>query len=186
MLKPQDIVILLKKISLEADNASEPLTQNQLALFLLMSPSQVNASIHRLLFSKLIVPICKDANSKITYWPDCKSTLECLMSLKYFFPVKLGTYVIGIATSYASPLLEKHIILGDDPIPVWPYHNGAKKGLALEPLYHTVPASVKTYPDNLFYELLTLVDVLRNGRARERNIATELLNERLNKKTVNQ
>lgn len=108
---------------------------------------------------------------------------ECLISgVKYFFPGELGAYTHGIATSYAAPVLKKLIRIGRDPIPVWPYAEGAQQGVALEPLYRSVPHSVIKYPDLLFYDLLTLVDAIRSGRARERNIAAKLLKEKCNDK----
>ena len=183
MLKPQDIVILLKILStkiLSQDNY-EMLPQNRLAALLCMSASEVNAGIKRLILSGLLSPvISNDRTKKIVYMPNKKTCEECLISgVKYFFPVKLGAYSRGIATSYAAPILEEHLILGDDPIPVWPYGDGDKRGLALEPLYSSVPKSLAQFPDQLFYELLVLVDAIRSGRARERNIAIQLLKEKL-------
>jgi hypothetical protein len=50
-------------------------------------------------------------------------------------------------------------------------------GIALEPLYKTVPeASLR---DPSLYELLALVDAIRDGRARERKIAEKELINRL-------
>lgn len=182
MLKPQDIVILLKILSTMVLNKTEQeeyLSQNKLATLLCMSVSEVNAGIKRLVQSGLLAPVVTDdPKNKITFLPSKSACEECLISgVKYFFPVELGVYTRGIATSYASPILEKHFILGDDPIPVWPYGEGDKRGLALEPLYSSVPKSLNQFPDQTFYELLVLVDAIRSGRARERNIATALLKE---------
>jgi len=183
MLKPQDIVILLKILSTKilSQDSYEMLPQNKLAALLCMSASEVNAGIKRLILSGLLSPvISNDRTKKIVYIPNKKACEECLISgVKYFFPVQLGAYSRGIATSYAAPILEKHLILGDDPIPVWPYGDGDKRGLALEPLYSSVPKSLAEFPDPLFYELLVLVDAIRSGRARERNIAIQLLKEKL-------
>ena len=182
MLKPQDIVILLKILSMMVLNKNvqdESLSQNKLATLLCMSASEVNAGIKRLVLSGLLAPVLTDdSKNKITFLPSKSACEECLISgVTYFFPVELGAYTRGIATSYAAPILEKHFILGDDPIPVWPYGEGDKRGLALEPLYSSVPKSLTQFPDPTFYELLVLVDAIRSGRARERNIATTLLKE---------
>ncbi len=182
MLKPQDIVILLKILSSRlSQDDYEMVSQNRLAALLCMSASEVNAGIKRLILSGLLSPvISNDKTKKIVYMPNKKACEECLISgVKYFFPVQLGAYSRGVATSYAAPILEEHLILGDDPIPVWPYGDGDKRGLALEPLYSSVPKSLAEFPDPLFYELLVLVDAVRSGRARERNIATQLLKEKL-------
>lgn len=184
MLKPQDIVILLKILStmtLSKKATGETLPQNKLAYSLCISPSEVNAGIKRLGLSGLLSPVLRgDSKNKIAILPNKPACEECLISgVKYFFPVQLGAYTRGIATSYAAPILEKHFILGDDPIPVWPYEEGDKRGLALKPLYSSVPQSVIQFPDQLFYELLVLIDAIRSGRARERNIAIKLLKEKL-------
>ena len=184
MLKPQDVVILLKilsTMSLSKDSSVDALSQNRLATLLCMSASEVNAGIKRLVLSGLLSPvIINDPKNKITLMPSKSACEECLISgVKYFFPVQMGAYTRGIATSYAAPVFEKHLILGDDPIPVWPYGDGDRRGLALEPLYSSVPKSLTQFPDQLFYELLVLVDVIRSGRARERNIAIKLLKEKL-------
>lgn len=62
---------------------------------------------------------------------------------------------------------------GNDPIPVWPYGEGNERGLALKPLYSSVPESIAKHSDPLFYDLLTLIDAIRSGPARERQIASQ-------------
>lgn len=182
MLKPQDIVIVLKILSLlvlNKNHKKDYLSQNKLATLLCMSVSEVNAGIKRLAISGLLAPVVtSDLKNNILFLPNKPACEECLVSgIKYFFPVQLGSYTRGIATSYAAPILAKHFILGNDPIPVWPYGEGDKRGLALDPLYPSVPKSLAEFPDETFYELLVLVDAIRSGRAREKNIATTLLKE---------
>lgn len=176
MLKPQDIVILLKILSTK--NLEQP-PQKDLATYLCMSASEIHAGIKRLELSGLLGPALRD-QSRIVRTVIKSACEECLISgVKYFFPVQLGAYTRGIATSYAAPLFEKHIMLGDDPIPVWPYAEGEHRGLALEPLYRSVPQAIAKHPDQPFYELLVLIDAIRAGRVRERNIAIKLLRERI-------
>jgi hypothetical protein len=181
MLKPQDIVILLKIL---ANDEQETLLQKDLATYLCMSASEVHEGMKRLELSGLLGTVYRkseDANSIKTMRKPIKAACEeCLIhGVKYFFPVELGAYTIGIPTSYAGSLFEKHIMRGDDPIPVWPYAEGGERGLALKPLYRSVPQAVTKHPDQPFYELLVLVDSIRAGRTRERNIAIELLREKL-------
>ncbi len=188
MLKPQDIVILLKILSTMAlaaqGDAEDVLSQNRLAMLLCMSPSEVNAGIKRLVLSGLLGPTLKnDPHNKIVFLPIKEACLECLVSaVKYFFPVQLGGYTRGIPTAFAAPLFKKLIVLGNDPIPVWPHAEGEKRGLCLEPLYRSVPSSLIKHPDPLFYDLLVLVDTIRIGKAREKNMAAKLLREKLNAK----
>lgn len=182
MLKSQDIVILLKIISHRMLSKSKcepdaPFSQMQLATHLCISASEVHAGIKRLVLSGLLGPVLQ--KNKIIFLPIKSACEECLISgVKYFYPVKLGEYTRGMATSYAAPLFKKHIVLGNDPIPVWPYGEGDQRGLAIEPLYSSVPRSLTEYPDQFFYELLVLVDAIRIGRVRERNVAIKLLKER--------
>lgn len=190
MLKAQDIVILLKILAMMAlpknEEPNEPLSQNKLALHLCMSVSEINAGIGRLIQSSLLGEIYREdvaarSAKKRVFLPIKAACVECLISgVKYFFPVQLGAYTRGIATSYAAPIFENQIVIGEDPIPVWPYAEGDQRGLALEPLYSSVPKSVAKYPDKLFYELLALIDAIRAGRARERTIAINLLKEKIN------
>lgn len=185
MLKPQDIVILLKICSMLALKPDSILFQNKLAMYLCMSTSEVNAGINRLHLSGLLGRTYRvvGKKEKEIFVPIKAACEECLIyGVKYFIPVQLGAYTRGIATSYAAPIFEKHISLGEDPIPVWPYAEGDVRGLALEPLYRSVPDSIVQYSDKLFYELLVLVDTIRSGRARERNIAITLLKERIHDK----
>ncbi len=106
---------------------------------------------------------------------------ECLISaVKYFIPAPPGAYTRGIVTGYAAPIFEKLIVLGDDPVPVWPCAEGNQRGMAFEPLYRSVPQSIIKHPDPLFYEMLVLIDAIRIGRVRERSIAIKLLKEKLN------
>lgn len=185
MLKPQDIVILLKILStmtLSNGPSDDELSQNKLATLLCMSVSEVNAGIHRLLLSKLLAPVYTESGkSKMAFRPIKAACEECLITgVKYFFPAKLGVYTRGIPTAYAAPIFEKLIVKGRDPIPVWSYGEGTERGMAVEPLYSSVPKSLAQFPDQLFYEMLVLIDAIRIGRARERNIAVKLLKEKIN------
>ncbi|ANN97034.1 TPA: hypothetical protein QHF22_003188 [Legionella pneumophila] len=181
MLKPQDIVILLKML---ANKNPQQFIQKDLATYLCMSASEVHEGMKRLTLSHLLVPVSQesDTNSKRKkiLTPIKAACEECLIyGVKYFCPVRLGEYTRGIPTSYAAPLFAKYIVLGSDPIPIWPYAEGDHRGLALEPLYRSVPQSITKHPDQIFYELLVFIDAIRTGRARERALAIKLLRERI-------
>lgn len=60
---------------------------------------------------------------------------------------------------------------------MWPYAKGTTRGYSLAPLYPTVPQAAAK--DAQLYELLSLVDAIRDGRARERNLAAKELQARL-------
>lgn len=173
MLKAQDIVLLLKLL---AEPKHLNWTQNQIASQLCLSTSEVNAGVKRLSQSGLL----HIGLSKNLYQPVIDACEEFLISgVRYMFPAELSEYTRGIATSYAAPIFKNKIAIGQDPIPVWPYAEGNQRGLSLKPLYSSVPKSIAQYPDQAFYDLLALIDALRQGRTRERNIAVKLLKTRL-------
>lgn len=173
MLKPQDIVVLLKILA-HIDHLDWP--QHQLATHLCLSSSAINASLVRLNKSGLLNLRLSDKRYQ-PILPACEELL--IYGVKYFLPAEPGNYTAGLPTSYAAPIFKKLITLGLDPIPVWPSAEGTQRGLALEPLYHCVQDSLIRYPDQAFYDLLALVDAIRQGRAREKSIAIKLLKERL-------
>ena len=65
----------------------------------------------------------------------------------------------------------------NEPPPVWPDPEGDTRGHEFSPLYKSVPKAVKK--DNALYELLAIVDAIRDGRAREGEIAIKELKLRL-------
>jgi hypothetical protein len=79
-------------------------------------------------------------------------------------------------TSHSANPLAKDIVSGNENY-VWPYSKGIKRGMAIEPLFKTLPEVCTELPE--LWELLSLVDALRVGRVRERNLAEKYLRERL-------
>ena len=68
------------------------------------------------------------------------------------------------------------MIMSGDKL-VWPYPKGEERGQSVEPLYPTVVESAQQNPK--LYELLALVDALRVGRVRERELAAIELEKRV-------
>jgi hypothetical protein len=93
----------------------------------------------------------------------------------YAFPAGLGAETRGVPTAYGAPPLVSNP--SDSGIPVWPSALGSARGPAVIPLYPGAPALVAT--NHALYELLTLVDAVRIGRARDRERATNELRRRL-------
>ena len=93
--------------------------------------------------------------------------------LKYAFYPERGERTRGVPTAHAAQPLKRLLA----PPPVWPDPNGTTRGYAFEPLYRTVPSIAKR--DKNLYELLALIDAIRDGRARERQMACKALSERL-------
>jgi hypothetical protein len=92
----------------------------------------------------------------------------------YAFPGELGAESRGVPTAHAGPSLAREF--KGDPI-VWSSVDGRVRGQSLVPLYPAAPRLAGRVPD--LYELLTLVDVIRVGRARERSRAAALLRAKL-------
>jgi hypothetical protein len=108
-----------------------------------------------------------------------KSALEefLIHGLKYAFPPERGELTRGVPTGYAAEPLKGRIAAGSEPPPVWPSPHGKTRGYSFAPLYKTVPQAA--LQDPYLYEVLALVDAMRDGRSRERQIAEEELKARL-------
>ena len=137
-----------------------------------MSPSEVHAAIKRLQQARLLHgPEMEDK-------PNLSALEEFLLhGVKYAFPAEHGPVTRGLPTSFAAPPLNNAIAPGDELPPVWPWRDGETRGIALEPLYKTAPAAALRDP--ALYQLLALVDAIRDGRARERKLAEKELIDRL-------
>jgi hypothetical protein len=169
ILKPQDVVILLKLVAL----GSEPWTYQRLAVELSLSPSEAHAGVRRAVAARLMSDTTAATGQPIL--PALKEFL--IHGVRYAFPPERGELTRGVPTGYAAPPLNKVIVQPNEPPPVWPYAEGKVRGYKFSPLYPSVPIAASRDPK--LYELLALVDALRDGRARERNLATRELESRL-------
>ncbi len=155
-LKPQDIVILLKLVVWNTADWSYTL----LAQEIFMSSSEVHAGIQRAIAARLM-----DESRRIPFASALKEFL--IHGIKYVYLPHRGSLTRGIPTSYAAPPLKDHFLYTED-IPVWPDPEGEARGYEFSPLYKTVPAAAKK--DGALYELLALVDAIRDGRVRETGV----------------
>lgn len=169
LLKPQDILVLLKLVALEKTEWS----YNRLAVALFMSPAEVHAAAKRALSAQLAA-----MGDQTAIVPNVRNLEEFLVhGVKYVFVPELGAMTRGIPTGHAAPPLMEHFIPSTEPPPVWPDPDGDVRGQAFAPLYRSVPSAARE--DHALYELLVLVDAIRGGRSRERAIAIRELQERL-------
>lgn len=169
-LKPQDVVVLIKLLSYEGGRP--PIAQ--VGVDLALSASEVHAALKRLAVSRLI------SNDLNEGRPLLESVEEFLVhGVKYAFPAQRGEVTRGMLTSYAAPPLSVAIAGGSDLPPVWPFPEGEHRGVTLEPLYKTVPIAARRDP--ILYEMLALLDALRDGRAREKQLAEKQLISRLHR-----
>lgn len=167
-LRSQDVVVLLK-LALAGEKRPPYLLMAQ---DLHMYPSEVYTSIKRTRASQLV------QGSELHDRLNRTALLEFpVHGLRYAFPAERGTVARGMPTAYAAPPLSSSFATGDEPPPVWPYAQGAVRGYALKPLHKNVPQAA--LGDPALYELLALVDALRDGRSRERALAASELKKRL-------
>lgn len=164
-MRPQDIVVLLKIISLQQVQWKN----KDLAYSLQISASEITEALNRCKIAGLI-----DSKKRKVHINSFSEFL--IFGLKYVFPVEPGAMVRGTPTAHSAPPLNLFLNSTNDKF-VWPYANGSHRGQAIEPLYKKLPAVVAE--DQLFYELLTIIDTIRVGRAREVKIAIEELKKRL-------
>jgi len=167
MLKPQDIFVLLK-LSTEPERP----TYLRLAQQLHLQPSEVHASVKRARASHLLQgPPGRECINR-------SGLLELLLhGLRYVFPVEKGALTRGVPTAYAATPLKEQIAPDGEPVPVWPFSEGTVRGYSFSPLHKNAPLAALEDPK--LYELLVLVDSLRDGRARELEIAGRELRLRL-------
>jgi len=167
-LKPQDVLVALKFVSCHGQSW----TYAQLAVALDMSPSQVHAAVKRGIAVELIAQFNGGAQ------PQWRNLAEFLVhGLRYVFVAERGEMTRGIPTAYAAPPLNDLLQAGAGPPPVWPHGDGDVRGVAFSPLFRSAPEAARQ--DCMLYELLALVDGIRGGRTRERQLASQELNRRL-------
>jgi hypothetical protein len=167
-MSPLDVVVLLKIISL----GDQSWNQKPLAESLFMSQSEISKSFARSRYAGLLDPSGKKVR-KMALMEFLQYGIACV------FPQQPGAVIRGIPTAHsAAPLNE--LIQSTEPY-VWPSGKGALRGQSIIPLYPSVVDAVQKDPK--LHELLALVDALRVGRSREKEMAiTELKNRILNGK----
>ena len=168
VLKPQDLAVALKLVTLGVSR----LSYAELAKRLRLSQFEAHAAVQRLMAARLVVdlgegprPIMAALRSFVLY------------GAAYCYPAVRGEVTIGFPTAYAAAPLKDLVLFSQEMPPVWPHPQGTARGTALLPLYEKLPLAALDDPG--LYELLALFDALRMGQARERELATRLLEERL-------
>lgn len=163
-MRPLDIVVLLKIIALD----NEPWLQKDIAQALLVSNSEVSESLNR----SQVADLLDDTKQR----PMRQNLLDFLChGLRFVFPAQPGGLVRGIPTAHSAPMLAGRFV--SQLTYVWADSSGSVLGHEIEPLYSTVPQACQS--DARLYELLALVDMLRVGRAREVQLATQQLTDQI-------
>ena len=151
------------------------ITYAGLATSLAMSSSEVHSAVKRAKLARLV----NEPESRLSV--DRRALIEFVIhGVKYAFPVERGTMTRGTPTSYAAPPMNSEFAPTSDPPPVWPHAEGKVRGLAFSPLSKNAPKAAKK--DKELYELLALIDAVREGRARERQYAEKEIIARITKR----
>jgi hypothetical protein len=106
-----------------------------------------------------------------------------LHALRFVVPTRLGSLTAGVLAAWAvEPMASAIRSSGDEPPPVWPYARGRVRGQAIEPLHSAAPEAVENWPE--LGEVLALLDSLRAGDVRVRQVAGDLLSKMLREHSV--
>ena len=164
-MKPQDLLVILKKMTHEGKG----LSCRGLAASLGMNPSSVSESLERSKRAQLV-----DRNKKRV---NTLALQEFLVhGVQYVFPAETGRVGRGVPAYVSASPIKEHLTSTSDSY-VWHDVKGTARGQQIEPLYPTaLQAALK---DNELYQLLVIVDTLRMGRVREREIAIAELTKRI-------
>ena len=182
-MKSHDIVVLLKLVSLEKRGEPslfgemskpfpqiDPFSVRAMEASLGISKSEISASQSRSSSSGLATVI----DGRIS--PNRRSLCEFIVyGVKYTFPARLGAPQRGVPTAFSAPMLQERLISAGQDIAVWPWKNGEHRGLAVEPLFRSVPDAAQR--DERLYAYLALVDAIRLGNRREADLAKQMLSE---------
>lgn len=167
-LKPQELLVLLKVCA----HPDQKYTFAALAQELVMSAAEVHASVKRAIGAGLV-----HQRGRGDWSPIRPALQEFLVhGARYAFPAVVGPVKRGVPTAYgAEPLASQLQNTGD--VPVWAHPQGSARGPSISPIYRTAPAAAVADP--ALHRLLALLDGLRIGRVRERELAASLLTEYL-------
>lgn len=165
MLRGQDILLLLK-LSTEADGWTIRSIGEDLGL----DPASVHRALKRLQEARLLHDDGRTVDR-------LKAEEVLLHAVKYMFPPRQGGLSRGVPTAWAAAPLNELLVVGEEPPPVWPDPTGKARGIALEPIHRNAPKLARRDP--ILVESLALLDALRIGSARERDLAAKELRNRI-------
>jgi hypothetical protein len=165
VLRPLDVAVAL-------DLALRPgQTFAQMAGDLGISQSTAHQAVHRLVASGLA------RKSARGYLANLAALEEFLLhGVRYAFPASRTRRQRGVPTAHAAPVLRDAFDGEVEPV-VWPAARGSVVGAAIEPLLDTAAELPGRWP--ALDDALALVDALRVGTARDREVAGGLLASRI-------
>jgi nucleoside phosphorylase/tetratricopeptide (TPR) repeat protein len=158
-LQAVDLLVILKLAALGSPSEPVRLVAEELGL----SVDAVTLSLRRLEAMRLLRD--EGGHRRIN-----KLALRwCLeQAVRWIAPAEVGGAELGLLTAHSAPALASRLIGDDGPV-VMPLPGGPARGRAVTPLHPLAPGAAARDPK--LYALLALVDALRIGRAREREVA---------------
>jgi Winged helix-turn-helix DNA-binding len=163
-MKGQDVVVLSALLGITDSQKTLPALSETLHL----SVATVHRSMKRLQAAGLLD---EDRNVRLAQADEFFTH-----ALQYLFPPRFHGESRGVPTAWAAPPLRDELTTAEGPPSVWPHPEGGSRGIALDPLHEVVPDLALR--DAELYERLALVDALRIGDARIRNLALDGLRGR--------
>jgi hypothetical protein len=163
-IRPQDIVILLKMITIRKANWY----LKDLASELDISQSEISESLNRSQIAGFVGHDKKEVKRE--------AVMEFLAhGLKYTFPEEPGKIINGYSAAHsAAPLY--HVFNTQENY-VWPHKNGTRRGHYIRPLHKNVPYACMK--DDKLYALLALSDIIRIGNNKEKEKAVRELRNKI-------
>jgi hypothetical protein len=166
VLKGEDIILLLKLVS----SPGRAWTVRDLELATTIPKSSVQRALERLSEAGLTGQDGRTA--RVT------QTEEFLLhGVRYVFPARLQAITRGVPAAWGAAPLAAELADSGEASPVWPHASGPARGPGLEPLHRTALNLRATDPK--LAEALALVDGIRAGDARVRDVAGRLLSLQL-------
>lgn len=166
-LKPKDLVTLLRIHTWR----KESWTFEQLGDSLQMSSSQVYYSLDRAEYARLY-----DGSSRRVRG---RQLVEFVShGVRYAFAAHPGAVTRGVPTASTARVMAELVVSTEREVGfVWPHPAGRQRGQTVAPLIDAAPTLA--LEDEQLYDLLALVDAIRIGSARERQVAAEAFSQRL-------
>ena len=165
MVKPQDVALLVKILSRKSIGDWR---QVDLAMDLGFSQGEVAKALARLGKAGLVVDKRVNRTAALEF---------ILHAIKYVFPLELGSLAAGVPTAISAPAHKNSVVQNGDDVFVWPSLRGKVRGQVIMPFYpQLAEAALK---DEEFYGIMSAIEILRMGRARERKAAEQFLERKI-------
>lgn len=167
-VQPLDVLVLLKLISAGETRLSVRKLADAIGG---VSKSAIEVSLQRLTAHALLR---EGQGSRQINRLVARDLLE--KAIQWIAPAVVGGFELGLATAHAGPPLANKLRGDSDPM-VMPIAEGPVRGRAVTPLHPAAPGAARSDPK--LHDLLSLVDALRVGGARDREVATAELRSRI-------